>query len=202
MAFYYINLFCKLIIERSNIEYKFSVNCCCSLQSEPNHLLQQFLKSVIIDDFRIAFRLGPPATYLVFGASNSSNLGSFRLHRTNSCLVTRPSLSTSIRLKMSSALFAGDSSRFAWWFGPIILQMDFTILVISSRSIHPLPSTSYMLQQSLMMTYNTHLVLFFLSFSRLFCQSGSASFFFVCIFVDLKVKVVRQELCEKICRKY
>merc|ERR1719341_546354 len=85
--------------------------------------------------------------YVPCGVSSSISFWSSKQVLTNSSLVTFPSPSPSIFLKIVLALSAGCSrdtscaflSFISWW-------RDFTNLVISVRSIHPLPSTSYILK--------------------------------------------------------
>merc|ERR1719334_2116895 len=79
------------------------------------------------------------------GLRSWASLESFMHEQTNSCLVSFPSLLESILRKTSSAFISASPV----WLGPIILYMDLIIVVISSISIHPFPSTSYKLNAQL-----------------------------------------------------
>ena len=88
------------------------------------------------------------STYSVFGVSKLSSFWSLRHVLTNSALVTLPSLLTSMMRKMSAALGSGLAAVPAPAVSPTTLKMEATMSVISDRSTHPLPSTSYMLNIS------------------------------------------------------
>ena len=107
--------------------------------------------------FLSIFKIHIFSTYSVFGVNNLSSFWSLRHVRMNSFLVTLPSLFTSILWNIPAARSYNDPDILPICHhvtsappgpapSPIILQMLTTMRVISAKSIHPLPSTSYMLK--------------------------------------------------------